>query len=134
MRYLTCSASQHTGPLFHFGPHISTSCFLTSSSGSFAGPLSGQGNWDPKKPFFPQFPRIEHLRASCFGVYASLETRLIASRLTIAADCQRGAMAAAPPSGRCVFCWSIGRLMSLRISTCIDSDMQLRASLQLKAS
>src|SRR6187402_1412133 len=74
--YHTCSASQHTGPVFHFGPHNSTSCVLTSSSGSFASPLSGQGRAGEKNPELPHVPRMAHLPASCFGVNNSPDTRL----------------------------------------------------------
>lgn len=73
----TCSSSQHTGPVSHFGPQRSTICSLRASVGSVAGPLSGQGNCAPKKPFFPQVPRIEHRPASWIGVYGS-QTAMLA--------------------------------------------------------
>lgn len=72
----TCALSQHTGPEVHFGPHSSTSCFRAASSGSAAKSLSGQGNSEPKKDFFPQVPRIAHLPASCFGVNGSHAARV----------------------------------------------------------
>lgn len=55
---LTCSSRQQTGPSSHLGPQSPTSFCLTSSSGSWARPLSGQGNSPPKIDCFPQCPRI----------------------------------------------------------------------------
>lgn len=81
----TCEPSQHTGPVIHFGPHISTSCCLTSSCGSSAGPLSGHGNGGAKNPPPPQFPRMAHRPASCLGVNSSPDTRL--SSPTAVAKC-----------------------------------------------
>jgi hypothetical protein len=86
--YLTCSASQHTGPVFHLGPQSSTNCFLTSSFGSFASPLSGHGSAGEKKLEPPQLPRIEHRPASCFGVKALLDTRLASSKPVYVVECQ----------------------------------------------
>jgi len=90
----TCSAAQQTGPVFHFGPHISTSCFLTSSSGSSASPLSGHGDSGPNQPAFPQLPRIEHRPASCIGVKGPLEAKVVVNSHVIAAECQRRPIAA----------------------------------------
>jgi len=75
----TCSSAQHTGPVFHFGPHIPTSCFRTSSSGSSASPLSGHGSSGEKKLDFPQLPRMAQRPASWMGVNASLNTRVDAA-------------------------------------------------------
>ena len=99
--HYTCSLSQQMGPEFHFGPHISTSCFLTSSSGSFASPLSGQGSSGPKRLDFPQVPRKAHRPVSCFGVYASADTRVVANSPEMTVEGQNRPIAAlegAPPS------------------------------------
>ena len=92
--YSTCSAAQQTGPVFHLGPQISTSCFLTSSSGSCASPLSGHGDSGPNHPDLPQLPRIEHLPASWIGVNGPPEAKVVVSSQAKATGCQRRAMAA----------------------------------------
>jgi len=67
----TCSSLQHTFPSDHFSPHIPTSLFLRSELGFSARPLSGHGRSEPKKPCFPQWPRIAHRPASCLSVQPS---------------------------------------------------------------
>lgn len=66
----TCSAAQHTFPVSHFAPQIPTNCFRTSSSGSSARPLSGQGSSGEKKLDLPQLPRMAQRPASWMGVMA----------------------------------------------------------------
>ena len=68
LRLSSWDETQHTGPSAHLSPQICTSWALTALSGSSARPLSGQGNSEPKKPCFPQFPRIAHLPFSCLTV------------------------------------------------------------------
>jgi len=72
----TCFSSQHRGPVFHFGPQIPISFSRTSSSGSFASPLSTHGSREKR---VPQSPRIAHRPASWMGVKASLDTRVEAA-------------------------------------------------------
>lgn len=72
----TCFSSQHRGPVFHFGPQIPISFSRTSSSGSFASPLSTHGSREKR---VPQSPRIAQRPASWMGVKASLDTRVVAA-------------------------------------------------------
>jgi hypothetical protein len=92
-RKLACSPVQHTGPVLHFVPQRSTNCFRTSSAGSSAGPLSGHGSGFPKRDF-PQFPRIEHLPASCIGVYGSHIVSITQRRVMAVMSCHELRMTA----------------------------------------
>ena len=60
--------SQQTAPSLHLSPHTSTIFCLVLSLGFCASVLFGQGNSDPKKDVFPQWPSIAHLPASCLNV------------------------------------------------------------------
>jgi len=75
-KQFTCSSKQHIGVSFHSSPQIATSFVRTSSAGTSALPLSGQGNCGPKKFSLPQFPLMAHRPASCICVKPSSAARI----------------------------------------------------------